>query len=478
MLVAWLVGAGLLFLAALRDRLGLWRLLRDAEEPGDDLVRLYRAIAADLRLSRLPRLAVTRALDSPAIAGVFRPAILVPAWMTEQREPGRLTWAVRHELMHAKMFDPFVNALSQFVRILFFFHPVAWWAARRWKGAMELACDHALLGSEKDVREYIDTLHAMLTRMHLRRRPSLSCGLFAARSQLSRRVAALVCHPLRPSKVSPAGIGAVALFAGAALLVGAHIAPTVQAGSGTPWPPGRVLRFSEGPSMGYVYIQPFGPVDDAAWEPVQEAVGDVYVPEGHLARLELANEALADLSPLASVAAGAVQLVTLEDSPSDWEQFRHIGRLKPWRVVLKDQPALGYGGGASGPPPPPNPILAFPEERSMGTLLVQPFGFIDPDAWEPLAEARGDVLLPEDRCLVRLELAPEAMDDLSPLTWLGAKDLHSIAFRRRPARWEDLAHLQGMRIWELEYRAVLGYGSGGSKRGYGANADEARVSHE
>ncbi|MCC6699434.1 MAG: M56 family metallopeptidase [Candidatus Hydrogenedentes bacterium] len=463
LLNAWLLGVGTLALVALRDRLRLWRLLHKASVAGAAVQRELHTLAGELGIRRVPRLAICPSLDSPAIAGAVRPVILVPEWLLTSANSPRLRWALRHELMHAKMADPMVNALSQLMRILFFFHPAARWAARRWKEAMELACDHALLRSEADVRDYLDTLHAILCDIRSRRKLRLSCGLFAVRSQLGRRVAALVCMPPHATRTSPAGIGAVLCFALAALCIGGHIAPAAQANASHVWPVREVMRFPEDRSMGTLYVQPMGAVDELAWELWGEAQGAVDFPDAALARLELSRQAMKDLTPLDALGRYDLQSVVLTGRPNDWSELRHLNHLSLWE--LKYQPQLGYGGSSDGsrrgPVPPPNGTLQFPEERSLGYVYVGALSrWGSAENWEPWQEAQGVVAVPREGYVIRLALSNEAMNDLSPLAALDKHDLQSITFQRRPRSWEDLAYLDGLTLWELEYHATMGYGGG------------------
>lgn len=466
-LSVWLAGAGLFAAFIFRDRLRLWRLLREARIPDDAIRQQFDAIAAELGIRQVPRMAITRVLDSPAIVGAFWPVVLVPAWMLEPGEARRLTWALRHELTHAKMADPLVNAVAQLMRVLYFFHPVAWWVARRWRAAMELACDHALLHSEADVREYLETLHVLLLSIHSRRKPRLSCGLFAVRSQLGRRVAALVCIPLRPRPMGPAAIAGVLALAIAAFAVGGYIAPAAQAQTKRLWPVRGVLQFPEDRSMGTLYVQPMGIIDDSAWEPWAEAQGAVTVPDGVLVRLEFPPgcEAMKDLSPLDALGQDDIQSILLRTRPRNWSEFRHLDHLNLWQIECR--PTLGYGGsgnGKQGPEPPPSDVLVFPEDRSMGYVYASAGPMIPKDGtWEPWQEARGSVAVPRATHVIRLELSDEAMDDLSPLAAFGKYDLHSIAFHRKPRSWEDLAPIQDLSLWEIEYKATLAYGAAAQK---------------
>jgi beta-lactamase regulating signal transducer with metallopeptidase domain len=220
--LAWALGAAAVAGWALWDRLRLARLIRAAQPAPAALRTRLAEVAARLGVrSRAPRLLVTGALESPALAGTLSPVILLPAWLVESGADEQLDWALGHELMHRKMGDPWAGALRELVRILFFFHPVAWWAGRKWEEAAELACDRALVASEDDAVRYAERLYEILAAARGRRRLSLASGLFASRTQIGRRIEALLGGPLgAPARLSPRGSALFSVAAAALLLVG------------------------------------------------------------------------------------------------------------------------------------------------------------------------------------------------------------------------------------------------------------------
>ncbi|HET9226034.1 MAG TPA: M56 family metallopeptidase, partial [Thermoanaerobaculia bacterium] len=222
---SWIWAAGLLavVLAAAVDRLRLRRLLRGAE-PASPELRLRRfEVARRLGIDRfLPELLVTRKLESPALAGTWRPVILLPSWLAEEGSPEQLDWALGHELTHWKARDHLSGFVRQLFQTVFFFHPVAWWVGRRWEEAAELACDRALVSTEEEAASYAERLYEMLAQARGRKRLAVAGGLFATRTQIGRRIAALlrdpVSGPARLSLRSAAALGALALLS---LTVGA-----------------------------------------------------------------------------------------------------------------------------------------------------------------------------------------------------------------------------------------------------------------
>lgn len=215
----WLWAAGLLavILAAGVDRIRLRRLLRGAE-PASPELRLRRyEVARRLGIDRwLPELLVTRSLESPALAGTWKPVILLPAWLAEEGSAEQLDWALGHELTHWKSRDHLSGFVRQLFQTVFFFHPVAWWVGRRWEEAAELACDRALVSSNEEAASYAERLYEMLAQARGRKRMAVAGGLFASRTQIGRRIAALlrgpVSGPARLSRRSAATLGLLALL--------------------------------------------------------------------------------------------------------------------------------------------------------------------------------------------------------------------------------------------------------------------------
>ena len=218
---AWLTGVVAMILLSLRGLLKVRRLRSSADEPDDRLAGRYREQASRLGLRRAPRLRVTGELDSPALVGILRPDILIPEWLSREMDTDRLDWLLRHELMHRKLHDPVGLVLRRVSEICFFFHPLVWVAGRRWEEAMELACDRALVSSESEARSYAEGLYKVLEEHHVCRVRQVSAGLSATRTQIGKRIAALLSDPMRsPAHLSAASLVALALVAGAGLSTG------------------------------------------------------------------------------------------------------------------------------------------------------------------------------------------------------------------------------------------------------------------
>ncbi len=221
----WMAGSAIVLLLGVIDRWRLRRLVAKAHEPGAALSSRYASIASNYKSRRRPRLFETDDLESPALIGTIVPVILIPAWLARDPNPAKVDWALRHELMHWRLCDPIAGLVRQLAQVLFYFHPVAWWAGRKWEEATELACDRAIVTSFEDSRDYAEQLYGMLVQIRDRRRMPVSSGLFATRTQIGRRIAALLngAHAT-PARLSALAVACVLVLSAVTLSIGGAFA--------------------------------------------------------------------------------------------------------------------------------------------------------------------------------------------------------------------------------------------------------------
>ena len=188
----WLAGVILFsFIWALRQFRLHW-IVRNSMPANGELSAVYDQVVEELRLTRCPKLKMTNGLDSPAIAGLFWPVILIPRWLCERKNSAALRWSLKHEINHWRVGDLISNSICAICSCLFFFHPLVWWASRQWRFTMELACDRDLLESETDAVDYLDALWVILQNVKRERRMEMAGSLFASRTQIGRRIQILL----------------------------------------------------------------------------------------------------------------------------------------------------------------------------------------------------------------------------------------------------------------------------------------------
>ena len=135
-----------------------------------------RVLGADLYVSRR---------FGPALVGVARPRVVIPAWVTEL-EPGARDAIIRHELEHARAGDHLALLYGGLVAAAFPWSPAIWWMYRRLGAAVELDCDQRVLASGIGVADYGDVLLGAGSRS--RGRWGFAPAMGQPRSLLERRL--------------------------------------------------------------------------------------------------------------------------------------------------------------------------------------------------------------------------------------------------------------------------------------------------
>ena len=130
----------------------------------------------------------------PMAWGIVRPAVLMPADADEW--PGeRLRIVLLHELAHVRRRDCLTHVLAQAACAVYWFHPLAWMAARRARAERERACDDLVLAAGTRGSDYAEELLQIARVMRAGRFPAVLAGAtlaMAHRSQLEGRLLAIL----------------------------------------------------------------------------------------------------------------------------------------------------------------------------------------------------------------------------------------------------------------------------------------------
>ncbi len=150
-----------------------------------------RGIATQLGLRR--DLILLRGEDDavPMTWGNLRPVVYLPpgadGWPAEQ-----LRSVLLHELAHVRRWDSLTRSISQLACAVFWFHPLAWYAAHRLLREQERACDDVVLLAGAVPDEYASTL-LNLAQHYRQRRPAVVGALaLARRTTLENRLMSIL----------------------------------------------------------------------------------------------------------------------------------------------------------------------------------------------------------------------------------------------------------------------------------------------
>jgi beta-lactamase regulating signal transducer with metallopeptidase domain len=113
--------------------------------------RLYRSTV--IRAGR----ATSVRCATPITVGWLSPVLILPdGW--ERWSAGHLDAVLTHEQEHLRRRDPLIQWFALLNRAILWFHPLAWWLARRLSTLAEEACDAAVLRAGHSPQDYSDYL--------------------------------------------------------------------------------------------------------------------------------------------------------------------------------------------------------------------------------------------------------------------------------------------------------------------------------
>jgi beta-lactamase regulating signal transducer with metallopeptidase domain len=137
--------------------------------------------AGRLGLGRLPRVAPTQRLSSPAVFGLTRPVLLMPVGYLSRLSRKDAEHVLLHELAHVKRGDLWMHGLVLLLQVVYWYNPLLWLVRRRVHQLRELCCDATVAGLlREDTPAYRQTLVETARRfLATRSEPGLGLlGLF------------------------------------------------------------------------------------------------------------------------------------------------------------------------------------------------------------------------------------------------------------------------------------------------------------
>jgi GWxTD domain-containing protein len=160
--LAWMLGAGLLSLRSLMAWIAAMRLKHRRAFPASEVWREKLERLSDrIRLSRPVTLLESCLTDVPVVVGFLRPAILVPAALFTGFPPDQLELILIHELAHIRRCDYLVNVLQSIVEDVLFYHPAVWWVSSVIRAERENCCDDIVVAETHNARGFAAALAAL-----------------------------------------------------------------------------------------------------------------------------------------------------------------------------------------------------------------------------------------------------------------------------------------------------------------------------
>jgi len=125
----------------------------------DRFTELLESTTQKLNLKRVPQVILTNKVCCPAVFGVFKPLLLIPADKLKNLTRHDAEHVLLHELAHIKRGDLLIHAINMILQIAYWFNPLLWLIRKQLQNLRELCCDAtvARLLREKTL-EYRGTL--------------------------------------------------------------------------------------------------------------------------------------------------------------------------------------------------------------------------------------------------------------------------------------------------------------------------------
>jgi beta-lactamase regulating signal transducer with metallopeptidase domain/DNA gyrase inhibitor GyrI len=160
--LVWIIGMGI-FIALLASRIaGLRRWHRNQVDKKSIPVWYYELLVKTtkrLKLARLPAIVFSKDAKAPAVYGLFRPVLLLPASYLDSLSPEDAEHVLLHELAHLKRGDLWLHGLCLLLQIVYWFNPLLIWTRRQMKHVREICCDLTIANVLKEkTMQYRQTL--------------------------------------------------------------------------------------------------------------------------------------------------------------------------------------------------------------------------------------------------------------------------------------------------------------------------------
>jgi len=214
--MAWLAGAGVMLCFGMAAYLRELRRLGRRQIPlSSALMEELAAAAHDCGLQKNPRVLLSREVQSPAVTGLFRPLLILPADFLRDFDQKERHLILLHELFHLKRCDLPANWILFVLQALHWCNPVVWFAFGRLRADRERACDSAVLSASNEDRRGVYG-HTLLKLENSGRPTVLNLafvGLFGSRSLLRSRVEAIALHRKSHPASTVTGVALVLLLA-------------------------------------------------------------------------------------------------------------------------------------------------------------------------------------------------------------------------------------------------------------------------
>ena len=186
----WIVGILAMIILVIKSSLRLRTLEKSALPLQNQKVRrLSHRCLEETGIHKDIPVYSTAFLKSPIIVGLLKPCIYLPIHLISDYDEADIRYMLLHELQHYRHHDAIANYLMNLVGVVYWFHPLVWYALKEMRNDREVACDTSVLKmlEEDAYADYGNTLINFAEKVSLTPFP-FAASLGGNMKQMKRRI--------------------------------------------------------------------------------------------------------------------------------------------------------------------------------------------------------------------------------------------------------------------------------------------------
>ncbi len=155
-----------------------------------NITEVLQQVSAELGISKRIPVQICPRIDNPLLFGFLQPKILLP---TENYSIEELTFIFKHELIHYKRKDLWLNALTTLATAIHWFNPVIYFAVRSFQLQCELSCDKEVIyKANRDARQQYGNLIMLLAQQRKKPVTSIFTKISCIKTKTERRILSIL----------------------------------------------------------------------------------------------------------------------------------------------------------------------------------------------------------------------------------------------------------------------------------------------
>ena len=221
----WLVGVLVISVLLIQRMLFVKGLIIQSEPSDERLAQMLNQCRRQVGIGRNIELRLSNNISGPAVCGLFKPVILMPAALDGKLSPDKLRAVLIHELAHIQRGDLWINLVQTILQIIYFYNPFVWIANAVVRSTREQAVDEmVLVALGEEARSYSNTLIDIAEMAFFRTSLSLRLiGVVESKKALHRRIKIMLNRPV-PKSAKLGILGLVII-----IIIGAILLPMAKA---------------------------------------------------------------------------------------------------------------------------------------------------------------------------------------------------------------------------------------------------------